>query len=160
MKDNVFPISGPYKVGDRVRTGDGKQGVIKDVLISFDYGGYYFLVLLDGESNVLPFHESDLTLCNNANYSLALMIEENTVCVAIHKQIGDEKKTVACEHAHIMQEGDAGVVQAVSYAFKRAYESFSTGTRYIRSHKPFERSAKTGLWVPRTKYQTKRGAEK
>ncbi len=160
MKDNVSPISGSYKVGDRVCTVSGGQGVIKDVLISFDYDGYYLLVLLDGESKVRPFHESELVLCNNANYSLSLLIEENTVCVSIIKQIGDEKKAIAYERAYIMQEGDAGVVQAISYAFKRAYEPFSKGIRYTRSHKPLERSSKSGLWIPRTDYLKKRGAEK
>lgn len=147
MKDKS-PINAPHKVGDRVSTNDGKLGVVKDVLISFDYDGFYFLVLFDGESNVRPIHESELISCLNGNFSLTFMLQENVVCVSVIKQVGDEKKVVACEHAHIIQEGDVGVVQAISFAFKRAYESVSTGTRYIRSHKPFSRDKKTGLWFP------------
>lgn len=107
------------KVGDCVKTLDGDIGVIKDALIAFDFPGYYYLVQLENASTIRAFSEEELTLYTKSVISLSVEFEDNVVVVCVLK----DGTCLARGHAHLLHDGDLGLVQACSYAIKRAYES-------------------------------------
>ena len=117
------------KVGDCVKTLDGDVGVIKDVLIAFDYPGYYYLVLLENSFAVRAFSEDELTICAKSLVSFSVEFEDNVVIVCVLK----DGICLARGHAHLLHDGDFGIVQACSYALKRAYESMDGGKQGSRN---------------------------
>lgn len=117
------------KVGDCVKTLDGDIGVIKDALIAFDFPGYYYLVQLENASTVRAFSENELTLYTKSVISLFVEFEDNVVVVCVLK----DGQCLARGHAHLLHDGDLGLVQACSYAIKRAYESMDAKKRGNRN---------------------------
>ena len=124
MKKSTF-TKRLLKVGDCVRTLDGDIGVIKDALIAFDFPGYYYLVQLENASTVRAFSEEELTIYTKSVISLSVEFEDNVLVVCVLK----DGSCLARGHAHILHDGDLGLVQACSYAMKRAYESLGGNKR-------------------------------
>lgn len=101
----------------------GKEGEIIDRLYSEAEGGYIYKILLDGSRSVstINFTEEMLEeVSGGGNIEIETIIEKNLVIIRMY-QDGEE---IRHHHAHIFNDGIAGIAQAVSYAAKRLCLSF------------------------------------
>ena len=102
----------------------GKEGEIVDRLYSEAEGGYIHRVRLEGSRSVstINFTEEMLEEASGGgnNIEIETVIEDNLVIIRMY-QDGEE---IRHHHAHIFNDGIAGIAQAVSYAAKRLCLSF------------------------------------
>jgi len=102
----------------------GKEGEIVDRLYSEAEGGYIYRVRLEGSRSVstINFTEEMLEEASGGgnNIEIETVIEDNLVIIRMY-QDGEE---IRHHHAHIFNDGIAGIAQAVSYAAKRLCLSF------------------------------------
>lgn len=101
----------------------GKEGEIVDRLYSEAEGGYIYRVRLEGSRSVstINFTEEMLEPSGGGNdIEVETVIEDNLVIIRMY-QNGEE---IRHHHAHIFNDGIAGIAQAVSYAAKRLCLSF------------------------------------
>ena len=101
----------------------GKDGEIVDRLYSEAEGGYIYRVHLEGsrKPSTINFTEEMLELSGGGgDIEVETVIEDNLVIIRMY-QDGVE---IRHHHAHIFNDGLAGVAQAISYAAKRLCLSF------------------------------------
>lgn len=122
----------PYAWTKRKGNTAGEVGEIVDKMYSEAEGKYLYRICIDGETRTRAafYTEEDLELYvkeRKADYCIESEVLDN-VCLAIVYRIeGDEKVEVVRGHGHIIHEGDLGIVQAFSYALKKAYEKMNGG---------------------------------
>lgn len=114
----------PYKLKNKaIAKACGKEGEIVDRLYSEAEGGYIYRVRLEGSRSVstINFTEEMLEPSGGGNdIEVETVIEDNLVIIRMY-QNGEE---IRHHHAHIFNDGIAGIAQAVSYAAKRLCLSF------------------------------------
>lgn len=140
---NIVVIKQPEVIVDRSRGNchartkrkgntAGEIGEIVDKMYSEAEGKNLYRICIDGETRTRAafYTDEDLELYKKekpADYCIETEVLDN-VCVAIVYRIeGDEKVEVVRGHGHIIHEGDVGIVQAFSYALKKAYEKVNGG---------------------------------
>ena len=109
----------------------GETGVVADKMYSEATDQHLFSVKLDGNDFVSAhfYSEEDLELYSEAvQYSAEAEILENIVIATIYEVRDGEKIEVTKGHGHIFHDGAIGIVQATSYAFKKAYEKINGGS--------------------------------
>lgn len=57
------------------------------------------------------------------SYRFDVQLLENVVLAVVYEQEGDKDTEIARGHGHIMHKNEVGVLQAASYAMKKAYFS-------------------------------------
>lgn len=124
-----------FNIGDRVTTISGLQAVITDKMYSEKKSAYWYGIQYDGmaqEEDIL-FEESDLELFKEEppQYKVETTIEDGVVIVEVFEITKDSKTIKARGHAHIMHNGALGIVQATSYASRRALLSINNNSVYI-----------------------------
>ena len=120
------------EIGTRIRNTYGEAGEIVDRMYSEKEKEYYYSVTLDTRDPEETYLFSGDELQEEVEEELVQYIVEteilNNVCTArVYKEEDGKKKEVCRGHGHIIHEGDLGIVQALSYAFKRAYEKINGG---------------------------------
>ena len=114
----------PYELKNKaIAKACGKEGEIVDRLYSEAEGGYIYRVRLEGSRSVstINFTEEMLEPSGGGNdIEVETVIEDNLVIIRMY-QNGEE---IRHHHAHIFNDGIAGIAQAVSYAAKRLCLSF------------------------------------
>lgn len=114
----------PYELKNKaIAKACGKEGEIVDRLYSEAEGGYIYRVRLEGSRSVstINFTEEMLEPSGGGNdIEVETVIEDNLVIIRMY-QNGVE---IRHHHAHIFNDGIAGIAQAVSYAAKRLCLSF------------------------------------
>ena len=121
-----------FEIGTKIINAYGETGKIVDRMYSEKEKEYYYGVTYDSreEDEVLLAKGDELREVNETNgedYEAEASLLNN-VCVAIiYRKENGGKKEVSRGHGHIIHEGDLGVAQALSYAFKRAYEKLNNG---------------------------------
>lgn len=101
----------------------GKDGEIVDRLYSEAEGGYIYRVHLEGSRtpSTINFTEEMLEPSGGGgDIDVETVIEDNLVIIRMY-QDGVE---IRHHHAHIFNDGLAGIAQAISYAAKRLCLSF------------------------------------
>ena len=120
-------------IGTKVVNDYGETGKIVDRMYSEKEKQYYYGVSYDSkeEDETLLVSGEELREVekeNGENYEAEANLLNN-VCVAIiYRKENGCKKEVCRGHGHIIHEGDVGVAQALSYAFKKAYEKINGGS--------------------------------
>ena len=114
-------------IGQRVQNAYGEAGMIIDRMYSEAEKDYYYSVKLDnrGEDDNGELYTADeiRIVEDKTEYSVETEILSN-VCVAkVFKKKDGKMQEVSRGHGHIIHEGDLGILQALSYAFKKAYEA-------------------------------------
>ena len=114
------------EIGTRIKNAYGETGEIVDRMYSEKEKEYYYSVTLDTRDPEETYLFSGDELQEEVEEELVQYIVEteilNNVCTArVYKEEDGKKKEVCRGHGHIIHEGDIGVVQALSYAFKKAY---------------------------------------
>lgn len=119
-------------IGTKVVNSYGETGKIVDRMYSEKEKEFYYGVNYDSrdvdEILLAKGNElRELSKENGENYEAEINLLNN-VCVAIiYRKENGGKKEVCRGHGHIIHEGDIGVAQALSYAFKKAYEKLNNG---------------------------------
>lgn len=111
----------------------GETGVIADKMYSEATDIHLYSVKIDGNDFVSAhfYTEDDLEMYaeeEEAGYATETRILERVVIGIIYEVRGDEYTEIARGHGHIIHEGALGVAQAISYAFKKAYEKINGGS--------------------------------
>lgn len=111
----------------------GEIGTIADKMYSEAEDKHLYRIRIEGEARVRSafYTEEDFELYVadiKQDYILETEILENLAVVRIYKNEDGEKKEIVRGHGHIFHEGDIGVIQALSYALKKAYEKINGGT--------------------------------
>jgi hypothetical protein len=123
-----------FNIGDTVKTKDG-VGQIIDKMYSEREIKFFYHVRLEGElfKRVKVYAGEEITSYKDEpkeEYTVETEILENVVVVKILKSEKDSsiREEVVRGHGHIIHEGDIGIVQALSYALKKAYEKINGGS--------------------------------
>ena len=110
------------------------KGTIVDKMYSEADSKFIYKVYFEKDRIYLFCNEEDLELCEeivkaDVNYTVEAEILENVAVVKIFKSEKDSLvlEEIARGHGHIIHEGDIGVVQALSYGLKKAYEKMNGG---------------------------------
>ena len=128
-----------FNIGDPVIKkskffGEKEIGTIVDKMYSEVDRKFIYKVRFERSKIPFIFNEEELELYEedvkaDVHYIVETEILENVAVVKILKR--EENSTVREEivrgHGHIIHEGDVGIVQALSYALKKAYEKINGG---------------------------------
>lgn len=117
-----------FAIGDKVRIikdPDRLTGEVVDRVFSDATQSYMYIVKKDATNRKSLFTEEDIELIHEIYYKAEVEILENVVVGIVYEMQGDEKIEVARGHGHIIHNGAEGIVQATSYAFKRAWNQIS-----------------------------------
>ena len=124
-----------FNIGDRVTTISGLEAVITDKMYSEKKSAYYYGIQYNGmkEEEDDLFSEDQLQLYTEEppQYEVDTVIEEGVVVVAIYEVTKNNKTLKARGHAHILHDGVLGIVQATSYASRRALLGINNNSVYI-----------------------------
>lgn len=116
----------------------GKAGIITDKMFSEEINLFVYRIRFEGQYRTASsFYTADEISHyveqkpqphkNESDWVVETEVLSN-VCVArIYRMEDGEKKEISRGHGHIIHEGDLGIVQAFSYAFKKAYEKINEG---------------------------------
>lgn len=114
-----------FNIGDKVVTAFGEENTIVDRMFSEKDQRYYYTIK-NGSlvENFVP--EEMLKAMPKENLNITAEIEIlDSVVIGIVKLDGKE---IVRGHGHRIHEGEQGIIQAISYAFKKAYEKVNGGT--------------------------------
>lgn len=119
-------------IGTKVRNAYGETGQIVDRMYSERDKDYYYSVSYDTREEGETFIEDGESIREVVDVDADTYEVEseilNNVCIAkVYRKENGGKKEICRGHGHIIHEGDIGVVQALSYAFKKAYEKINNG---------------------------------
>lgn len=119
-------------IGQRVINAYGENGKIVDRMWSEKEASYLYGVHYDSaeEDEILLARGDelrDLQEEKNDNYEVETSILNNVVVAKVFKMENGKKKEFSRGHGHIIHNGDIGIMQALSYAFKKAYEKINNG---------------------------------
>lgn len=111
----------------------GAKGTIVDKMYSEAESRFLYRIRIEGENFTrAAFYSEDDIEINigeiEAEYSVETEFLDNVVIAIVYKTVNGEKQEFVRGHGHIIHEGDVGVLQALSYALKKAYEKFNGGT--------------------------------
>ena len=107
----------------------GKTAVIADKMFSEAESKYLYRVRMDGEKNIRSsfFTDEDFVGENEDEYTLDAKVLDNVCVVIVFRNENGEKVEVSRGHGHRIHEGELGIMQAFSYAIKKAYEKINNG---------------------------------
>ena len=118
-----------FNIGDKVVTAYGEENTIVDRMFSEKDQKYYYTIK-NGSlvENFVP--EENLKAMPKMDYDITVEIKilDEVVIGIINKEENGVKTEVSRGHGHRIHEGEQGIVQAISYAFKKAYEKVNGGT--------------------------------
>ena len=125
-------MNNAMNIGQRVRNAYGEVGTIIDRMYSEVEKEYYYSVKLDSrgedEGGQLYLADEIEIVEDKVEYNVETEILPNVCVIKVFKTVDGKKEEVSRGHGHIIHEGDLGVLQALSYGFKKAYEKINGGS--------------------------------
>lgn len=113
-----------FNIGDKVVNVFGEESVIVDRMFSEKDQKYYYSTEAGNiRENFVPEEKIKAVPKENLNITAEIEILDNVV-IGIVKNDGKE---IARGHGHRIHEGSDGIVQAISYAFKKCWEKVNEG---------------------------------
>ena len=111
-----------FKVGDRALV-ENEVVTIDDIMQS-EKGGVYYAVTFENWNEQGIYSEDELQHMASENmdvsgYDFKIIVTSGLAIV----KCSHNGKPLGTSHAHIFHDGEEGVLQAVSYAFKRLWEA-------------------------------------
>lgn len=107
----------------------GKTAVIVDKMFSEAESRFLYRIRIDGETitRAAFYTEEDFVGEDEDQYTLEAKVLDNVCVVIVFKNENGEKKEISRGHGHRIHEGEIGIMQAFSYAIKKAYEKINNG---------------------------------
>ena len=122
-----------YNINDKVVTVYGEEAVIVDKMFSEkDQIQYYSIKTGSIVEDFVPEEKLKALPKENLNITVEIEILDKVVIGIIKK----DGKEIARGHGHRIHEGSDGIVQAISYAYRKCWESINGGT-LINHNKKF-----------------------
>jgi hypothetical protein len=124
------------EIGQKVRNSYGETGTIVDRMYSTREDKYFYSVKLDSRDEEVLYSSENLQKVEELpmdNFEFEVEILDGVVVCKVFKTdstyrvLGGKKKEISRGHGHIIHEGDIGIMQAFSYAAKKAYEKLNNG---------------------------------
>lgn len=114
-----------FNIGDKVVNAYGEEHIVIDRYFSHkEQKNHYSIQSGSIIEHCVP--EEKLKLVEKENFNITVEIKIlDEVVVGIIKKDGEE---IHRGHGHRIHEGEDGIVQAISYAFKKCWESINGGT--------------------------------
>lgn len=110
----------------------GLKATIVDKMYSEAEARFLYRIRLEGENftRAAFYTEEDFAIDDGKSkeYSIETEVIDNVAIAIIYKTVDGEKKEIVRGHGHIIHEGDIGVIQALSYSLKKAYEKINGGS--------------------------------
>jgi hypothetical protein len=115
---------------------EGCTGVIVDKMYSESREKHFYSVRLD-KNNLIPAHyytDDDLEpykadkQLGNDDFDFEITLADNLVYCVVYEVVDGQKEELTRGHGHVFHEGIHGVVQAASYAIKKAWENINGGS--------------------------------
>ena len=119
-----------FNIGDRVTTISGLEAVVTDKMYSEKKGMYYFGIQYKGMSEEESdlFEEDQLQVMEeSAEYDVEtdINIADGMVIVSFYETKGGNRTLAARGHGHMLRKDALGIVQATSFAARRALLSIN-----------------------------------
>ena len=113
---------GKFKVGERALV-ENEVVTIDDIMQS-EKGGVYYAVTFENGNEEGIYSEDELQHMTSesmdvSGYDFKIILTSGLAIV----KCSHNGKPLGTSHAHIFHDGEEGVLQAVSYAFKRLWEA-------------------------------------
>lgn len=123
-----------FEIGDHVLV-NGSVAIIEDTMYSVKSGTYFYEIRYDGHEEVQDDLYPETALAplpeEKSEYDFKLETSEGLVIFSCFEQKGQHRALVARAHAHILRNDLLGMLQAASYAAKRAFTDLNGGDTYI-----------------------------
>lgn len=123
-----------YNIGDRVLVGES-EAVVTDRMYSEKSDKYFYSIRYKGrreeqdglydDGELKPFVEEKV------EYDLKMEISEGVIIFSAIEIKGDERTLVARGHGHMLRKDLVGVLQAASWAARKAFTELNGGETYI-----------------------------
>ena len=124
-----------YNIGDKVSVVNGGEAVITDRMYSERADKYLYSIKHIGrqeeqdelydDDELKPFIEEKV------EYDLKLEISEGVVIFSAIEIKGDKRTLVSRGHGHMLRKDLVGVLQAASWAARKAFTELNGGETYI-----------------------------
>jgi uncharacterized protein YodC (DUF2158 family) len=124
-----------FKIGDVVLACGGKA-IVTDRLLSEKDGTYSYSIRYDGhadeqddlymEDELLPYVEEKVS------YEIKLELVDNVACFTAIEIKGENRTVAAVGHGHLLSKDLVGVVQAASWATRKALLDINNGSTQIK----------------------------
>lgn len=124
-----------YNIGDRVLVGKSGEAIITDRMYSEKSDKYLYCIRykgrqeeqddLYGEDDIQPYVEEKV------EYELKTEISDGVVIFSCIEIRGDKRTLVARGHGHMLKSGTIGVLQAASWAARKAFTEVNGGEIHI-----------------------------
>jgi hypothetical protein len=115
-----------FNIGDKVVNAYGEENIVIDRMLSEKEQKYYYQIKTCNGNVIEDFvAEENLKAMPKENLNITVEVEIlDSVVVGIIKKDGKE---IARGHGHRIHEGSDGIIQAISYAFKKCWEKVNEG---------------------------------
>ena len=124
-----------YNIGDRVLVGGNGEAVITDRMYSEKSDKHFYSIRYKGDDEeqenlyddevLQPFTEEKV------DFEIKTEISDGVVIFSVIEIKGDKRTLAARGHEHMLRSDLLGVLQAASYAAKRAFTDRNGGDTYI-----------------------------
>ena len=127
-----------FEIGDRVLV-NGSEAIIEDTMYSVKSDTYFYEIRYAGRAEVQDdlYPETALEPLpeDKSEYDFKIETSEGLVIFSCFEQKGQHRALVARGHAHILRNDLRGMLQAASYAAKKAFTDLNGGDTYIEKEK-------------------------
>ena len=123
-----------YNIGDRVTVND-RVAVVTDRMYSARSEEYLYSIKYQGmaedqddlytDGELAPFVDTSRT------FDVEMEIEDGVVIFSLIAVIDNERRVVARNHGNVLRNDALGVVQAASYAVRKAFLEMNNGNIYL-----------------------------
>lgn len=102
----------------------GKTAIITDKMFSEAESKFFYRIRVDGENitRAAFYTDEDFVGESEDDYTIEASVLDNVCVVIVYKHENGDKKEVSRGHGHRIHEGELGIMQALSWAMKKAYE--------------------------------------
>ena len=124
-----------YNIGDKVLV-SGSEAFITDRMYSEKSDKYFYSIRYKGrneeQDDLYDDDEIQPYVEEKVEYDLQMNISEGVVILSVVEIKGDKRSLVARGHGHMLRNDLLGVLQASSWAARKAFTEHNGGEVYIK----------------------------
>ena len=123
-----------YNIGDKVLV-NNSEAIVTDRMYSEKSDKYFYSIRYKGrreeQDDLYDDNELQPFIEEKVEYELKMDISEGVVIFSAIEIRGDERNLVARGHGHLLRKDLVGVLQAASWAARKAFTELNGGETYI-----------------------------